>query len=214
MSANDRLPTTKLLTLAAFIFAAGLFSLRAFDTFVAPASEPVGGAVEQELVYLLEPITGPDRIRVSVMGQNPKSVLVMIDGEVASDLRPLRTQIENILVASIGFDLEADRLTISQFPFARGVGGDLTTIEILELSGLAVLSMLLLGVAMAPRETATPPPANFRQSVSSDDIRRQAPPVQTVLAPDTDSQVAATLAETQPRQTADLVRGWMSYRED
>lgn len=213
MRAKDRTPTTRLLALAAFVLAAGLLSLRAFDLFGTPETEPVGGAVERELTYLLEPLTGEDRIRVSVTGHSPKSVLVMIDGEVGSDLRSVRTQIENILVASIGFDLERDSLTLSQFPFARGVGASLTSFEIAELTGLGLLSLLLLGVAFTPAATPAPAPtAPTRERPI--EAARQARPSPQLLEPNQDLEAASTLAEAQPSQTANLVRDWMSYRED
>lgn len=213
MRAKDRTPTTRLLALAAFVLAAGLLSLRAYDLFGAPETEPVGGAVERELTYLLEPLTGEDRIRVSVTGHSPKSVLVMIDGEVGSDLRSVRTQIENILVASIGFNLETDTLTLSQFPFARGVGASLTSFEIAELTGLGLLSLILLGVAFTPAGVPTPAPtAPTRERPL--EAARQTRPSPQLLEPNQDLEAASSLAETQPSQTANLVRDWMSYRED
>ena len=213
MRAKDRTPTTRLLALAAFVLAAGLLSLRAFDLFGTPETEPVGGAAERELTYLLEPITGEDRIRVSVTGHSPKSVLVMIDGEMGSDLRTVRTQIENILVASIGFDLETDTLTLSQFPFARGVGASLTPLEIAELTGLGLLALILLGAAFAPSAAPAPAPP-VRPQDRQIEATRQARPTPQVLEPNQDLDAATTLAETQPSQTANLVRDWMSYREE
>lgn len=213
MSAKDRSPTARLLALAAFVLAAGLLSLRAYDLFGTPEAKPVGSAAERELTYLLEPITGEDRIRVSVTGHSAKTVLIMIDGESGSDLRALRSRIENILVASIGFSPDADTLTLSQFPFARGVGASLTPFEIAELTGLGLLSFVLLGVMFAPAPVAapgSPTPARERPIEPA----RHSRPAPQVLEPNQDLDNAATLAETQPSQTANLVRDWMSYRED
>jgi len=58
MTATDRTPTTRILTLAAIIIAAGVLSIRAFDLFGSIQSEPVGNSTERELTYLLEPIAG------------------------------------------------------------------------------------------------------------------------------------------------------------
>lgn len=213
MRAKDRTPTTRLLALAAFLLAAGLLSLRAYDLFGTPETDPVGGAAERELTYLLEPIAGEDRIRVSVTGHSPKSVLVMIDGEVGSDLRAVRSQIEDILVASIGFNLETDTLSLSQFPFARGVGASLTPFEIAELTGLGLLSLILLGAAFAPASAPAPtqPAPPRERPIEAAHQARLSP---QLLEPNQDLDAASTLAETQPRQTANLVRDWMSYRED
>jgi flagellar biosynthesis/type III secretory pathway M-ring protein FliF/YscJ len=216
MRAKDRTPTTRLLALAAFLLAAGLLSLRAYDVFGTPDAEPAGGATEREITYLLEPITGENRIRVSVTGHSPKTVLVMIDGANGEDLRTVRTRIETILSASIGFDPETDTLTLSQFPFARGVGGSMTSFEIAELTGLGLLSLILLGLVFAPAPAtnqSAPAPIRNRPSEPAPQARpvSQAP---QVLEPNQDLSDATALAETQPSQTADLVRDWMSYREE
>ena len=216
MSAKDRTPTTRLLALAAFLLAAGLLSLRAYDVFGSVKSEPVGNSVERELTYLLEPITGSDRVRVSVTGRTPKTVLVMVDGDIATDLRPLRARVENVLTASIGFDAENDTLTLSQFPFARGVGGTLTPFQIAELTGLGLLSLILLITILTPQRTremmATPPEPRLPDPMMSRTPRLTASaPVQ---AEPSELNEASTLAEANPKETAKLVKGWMSYAED
>ena len=202
------------MVLAAFVLAAGLFALRAYDTLTAAKTEPVGSALERELTYLLEPITGPNKVRVSVTGGTPKSVLVMIDGEVATDLRPLRTRIESILIASMGFEADQDTLSLSQFPFARGVGEALTPLQIAELTGLGLLSMLLLIAGLAPSRTRAEPQQltdPYPLSPPAHASARLAPPAQT---PRSDLSEAAALAEAKPNETAHVVRNWMSYAED
>ena len=214
MSAKDRTPTLRLLALAAFLLAAGLLALRAYDVFGAVKSEPVGSSVERQLTYLLEPITGTDRVRVSVTGLAPKTVLIMVDGELVSDLRPLRTRIENILQASIGFDVEADKLTLSQFPFARGVGGSLTPFQIAELTGLSLLSLILLVILLTSQRqsevASTSPQRTAIQAPPPRPQHRAAP----MTAEPNDLREASALAEANPQETANLVRGWLSYAED
>ncbi|MEM7460149.1 MAG: hypothetical protein AAF331_11840 [Pseudomonadota bacterium] len=214
MSVIDRSSTTRLMILAAFVLAAGLFALRAYDLLGNAKPEPVGGVLEQELTYLLEPITGPGKVRVSVTGMAPKSVLVMIDGEFATDLRPLRTRIETILTAAIAFEPESDALHLKQFPFAPGVGPSLTPLQIAELTGLGLLAALLLIMGLAPKRT--------RQSVSRETdppVRATAPRAPArIAAPvqmsDPDRRDATALAETNPNETAQVMRNWMSYAED
>lgn len=214
MSAKDRTPTTRLLALAAFILAAGLLSLRGYDLLAAPSAEPVGGAMEKELTYLLEPITGRDRIRVSVTGHSPKTVLIMVDGEFASDLRPMRARIEPVLIASINFNPETDRLSLSQFPFARGAGRTLTPLQIAELTGLGLLSLMLLISLLTPTTTpraSTPAPAPRQPETPIARAARTAP---VAIEPDNGLRTATALAETKPNETANLVRSWMSYTEE
>lgn len=214
MRAKDRSSTLRLLGLAAILIAAGLLSLRAYMIFTADKAEPVGSAIEQQLTYLLEPITGQDKVRVSVTGLSPKTVLVMIDGDMATDLRPLRSRIETILTASIGFDPERDALTLTQFPYASGVGSSLTAIQLSELLALGGLTALLLAVWMAsapvtpiePRPSATQP----LMPIPQQPVRLAPPPhpAQSGLDEATD------LAERHPNETAQVVRDWMSYAEE
>lgn len=214
MSAKTGTPYPRLIALAALLLAAGLLSLRAYDTFGGVKSEPVGSAIERELTYLLEPITGAEKVRVSVTGRTDRTVLVMIDGEMGSDLRTARAQIENILIASLGFDPATDTLTLTQFPFARGVGGSLTTLEIAELSGLGLLCAILfagvLGVPALPARTEAPGPTPRREPPMAQPARLPAP----MTSIGAELSEAAKLAEAKPNETASIVRNWLSYAED
>ena len=214
MSATTRTSTPRLLALAALLLAAGVFALRATDIFSAPTPAPIGDRVEQELTYLLEPITGVDKVRVSVTGRSDRQILIMIDGALATDMRTSRTQIESVLTAAIGFDAETDTLTLTQFPFARGVGASLTPLQIAELTGLGLLCALLLISLMngAGARTVEPAPVTPmpREPYPAQPARLSAPEAET----GSDLQTAGSLAEAKPNETARLVRGWMSYAED
>ena len=215
MSAKDRTPTTRLLALAALFIAAGLLALRAYDVFGASPSEPIGSPAERELTYLLEPITGSDRVRVSLSNTRPRQILVMIDGEVASDMRLLRSRVEDILVASINYDAEADTLKLSQFPFARGVGAALTPFQIAELSGLSLLTLALLGLLFGRQSSLAPDTVISEPTLAPAPITSRATPRPLPMAhSDDELQSAGTLAETKPNETANLVRDWLSYAED
>ncbi|MCH9752689.1 MAG: hypothetical protein K0U61_10800 [Alphaproteobacteria bacterium] len=214
MSAKTGIPFPRLIALTALLLAAGLLSLRAYDTFGGVKSEPVGSAIERELTYLLEPVTGAEKVRVSVTGRSDRTVLVMIDGEMGSDLRAARTQIENILIASLGFDPTTDTLTLTQFPFARGVGGSLTALEMAELTGLGLLCALLfagvLGGQSMPARTQAPEPAVRREPMMAQPARLPAP----TASVGGELGEAANLAESKPNETASVVRNWLSYAED
>ncbi|MEL7031143.1 MAG: hypothetical protein AAGL97_08935 [Pseudomonadota bacterium] len=214
MSVKDRSPTTRLMVLVAFVLAAGLFALRAYDVFGTPKAQPVGGVLEQELTYLLEPITGADKVRVSVTGMAPKSVLVMIDGEIATDLRPMRTRIETILTAAMAFDPQSDALHLTQFPFARGVGASLTPRQISELMGLGLLAALLLALGLAPKRERRIAPREIAPPVRAADLRQPARLAAPSPAARPEHQDAVALAETNPNETAQVVRNWMSYAEE
>ena len=213
MSAKHRTPYTRLMALAALILAAGLLSLRAYDLFGSAKTDPVGSSIERELTYLLEPITGAEKVRVSVQGRVDRTVLVMVDGDVATDLRPLRARIENVLIAAIGFDPAIDTLTLTQFPFARGVGASLTPLQMAELTGLGLLCALLLATALGTRSLpnmTTPQLARHRDPPAPQPARLPAP--EPTAQPELNE--AGALAETKPNETARLVRGWMSYAEE
>jgi len=214
MSAKNRTPYSRLIAFAALTLAAGILSLRAYDLFGSVNSNPVGSSIERELTYLLEPITGAEKVRVSVSGRVDRTVLIMVDGEIASDLRPLRLQIENVLTASLGFDPASDTLTLTQFPFARGVGGSLTPPQIAELTGLGLLCALLLtsllGFALAPQSVSVSAAEPRRDPVVPQPARLTAPEPRSTP----ELNEAGQLAETKPNETASLVRGWLSYAEE
>lgn len=214
MSAQDRPSTTRLLALAAILIAAGLFAFRAYDLFGGTKSEPIGSSVAQELTYLLEPITGKDRARVSVSGLAPKSVLILMDGDVAEDLRPVRARIEPILTASIGFDPERDTLTLSQFPFARGVGASIEPLHLAELTGLGLLIAILIafGTFRTPQPVVAAPIADPRPVAPREVIPTRLASLD--VEPVSDLLEASEMAEQNPNETARLVRSWMSYAED
>ena len=92
----------------------------------------------------------------------------------------------------------------------------MTPFEIAELTGLGLLSLILLGLVFAPAPAISQTaPAPIRNQPSEPSPQgRSAPQVPQVLEPNQDLNDATSLAETQPSQTADLVRDWMSYREE
>lgn len=214
MSAKDRTPTTRLLALAALFVAAGLLALRAYDVFGSVTSEPVGSPIERELTYLLEPITGRDRVRVSVSEEQPRQVLIMVDGDMASDMRLLRTRVEDILTASIAFDADSDTLKLSQFPFARGVGPALTPLQIAELSGLGLLTLALLGMLLGSNGNRVPGQIEREPIDAAPAPLRVQKQSIAIASSDDELRSASRLAETKPNETASLVRGWLSYAED
>ncbi len=212
MSAKDRTPTTRILALAAIILVAGLLSFRAYDLFGNSKTDPVGNSVERELTYLLEPITGEHKVRVSVSGRTDRMILIMVDGEIGTDLRALRARVEDVLSASIGYAPDADTLTLTQFPFAPGVAGSLTPLEMAELTGLGLLGLLLIANLLSPaRQEQSEVPRPPRADPMLQQQARLAPPDP---APSSEFQAASALAQSKPDETARLVRGWMSYAED
>jgi len=212
MSAKPQTPYARLIALSAILLAAGLLSLRAYDVFGKSASEPVGSAAERQLTYLLEPIAGPDKVRVSISGRSEQTILVMIDGDPVADTAALRAQIEPVLRGSLNFDPESDTLTLSQFPFARGIGGTLTAMEVAELTGLGLLCLLLFGnlIGIKAPSLTTPATAPQRPTPQVQPPRPMAP-----ITPDTPEWTkAAKLAESNPNQTAHLVRTWLKQVDE
>ena len=214
MSAQESPSTTRLIALAAILIAAGLFALRAYELFSKVESDPAGSAVEQKLTYLLEPITGQDKVRISVSGIAPKTVLIMLDGDVAQDLRPIRSRIEPILTASISFDTERDVLTLSQFPFARGVGSSIEPMHLAELIGLGLLIAMLVanGTLRTPTQAAATSSLDPRPLPAREPLPTRLAPLD--VEPVSDFLEATELAEQNPNETTRLVRNWMSYAED
>ena len=158
MSALIKTPTTRILTLAALTLAAGVFCLRAVDLFSGGIeTAAIGSPLEQELTHLIEPIAGAGNVRVSVKGGNARKYLVLLNGPQLNADQPsdIKTSAEAIIKSAAPFNAAKDTLTLSQFPFAYSVSGELTTLEIAEFSGLGLICILLLAGLAQPalRET-------------------------------------------------------------
>lgn len=210
MTAANRTPTTRILTLAAIILAAGVLSFRALDLFASPASAPVGSAIEQKVTSFLEPIVGKDAVRVSITGKDSRRTLLLVDGPATAPTEQLRTDVEALLIASIGFNAERDQLTIKQIPFAAGTGATLTPLQIAEFSGLGLLCMTLLALLMMQSRQPHAAPQPARQRSTPEPIAETVPRLQT--APEISA--AARMAEQNPEKTVHILRTWMSETED
>lgn len=214
MSAKDKTPNLRFFAFAALVIAAGVLALRVYDLFGPDQAQPIGSSVETEIVYLLEPIVGVGQVRVSVTGTPERTVLVMVNGDPAGDVDALRNRVSSILAATMGFDAEQDRLVLEQFIFARGTGGALSLLQIMEISGLAVLVLTLAAMALGPGRSSrdvlsqldlSPPAAPVLPSAYT----ASRPPLQS-----DDLSQASEIARSKPTETAALVRNWMSYKEE
>ena len=210
MTAANRTPTTRILTLAAIILAAGVLSFRALDLFASPAPAPTGSAIEQKVTSFLEPMVGKDAVRVSITGKDKRRTLLLIDGPENGSTEQLQTDIEALLKASIGFNAERDQLTIKQIPFAAGTGTSLTPLQMAEFSGLGILCITLLALLMMQSRQVITTPEPARQRLEPEAKLQTAPRLQT--APEISN--AARLAEQNPEQTVHILRKWMSETED
>ncbi len=209
----SRTPSLRALTLLALILAVGVLSLRAIDLFTG-APEPAASTskAEQTLTGLLEPVTGAGNVRVAIEGISPRTFLILVNGPEAPDETSTITaeRIEAIVLAGTGFQADRDGLTISQFPFASGIGAEISTLKLAEFTGLSLLCTLLLVLIAMPRQ-----PATVSQSDTSDKPKRQPASLrlvepQTAPAADTDIDRAAQIAASDPGGTARLIRAWIS----
>lgn len=213
MTAANRTPTTRILTLAAIIIAAGVLSFRALDLFASPAAPVTGNALEQRAANLLEPLVGSNAIRVSITGKEGRNILILLDGPAASVNAELQSNIDAILTASVGYRAERDTLTINQFPFAAGTGTSLSPLQMAEFTGLGLLCMTLLASLMLQSKQATPSemlPNQASLKRPSRDTRHEATAV--LASPEVLS--AADMAQQNPDDTVHILRNWMTESED
>lgn len=207
MSATDRTPTTRILTLAVLFVAAGVFCLRALDLFSAPhtpavSAQTVGNALERELVYLVTPIVGDGNVRISVTGGAERTFLVLINdaANVSGDT------VTSLVKSAADFNPATDTLNLQQVPFANNAAAALSALQILELAGLGLIciyltaSLLLGETAPAPREAAPARPA----------IDPDAPRDTILKAPQTVISPAAQQAAADPDGTVRVLRQWMN----
>ncbi|MEQ3745189.1 MAG: hypothetical protein ABNH53_03015 [Henriciella sp.] len=213
MTAANRTPTTRILTLAAIIIAAGVLSFRALDLFASPAAPINGSALEQRAINLLEPLIGNNAVRVSIAGTEGRTILILLDGP-AENLDPsLKANIEVILTASVGYGAPRDTLTIKQFPFAAGTGTRLSPLQMAEFTGLGLLCMTLLASLMLQNRSATPAEMQPSQLPAKRASRPQQPEQASTLA-SPDIAKAADMAERNPSDTVHILRNWMTGSED
>jgi flagellar biosynthesis/type III secretory pathway M-ring protein FliF/YscJ len=210
MSALHKTPTTRILTLAALTLAAGVFCLRAVDLFsggVQPAN--IGSALEQELTHLIEPVAGQGNVRVSVKGGDTRTYLILLNGPQLTAEQPsvLKTNAEAIIKSAAPYNAAKDTLTLSQFPFAQSVSGELTTLEIAEFSGLGLICILLLAGLVQPASRQTEP--RTQTTVAPETVPAEAP-VRIPARPIAEPNRAAELAANDPDGTVRVLRAWMN----
>lgn len=210
MSALNKTPTTRILTLAALTLAAGVFCLRAVDLFsggIEPAA--IGSPLEQELTHLIEPVAGQGNVRVSVRGGETRTYLVLLNGPQLTADQPsdIKISAEAIIKSAAPFNTAKDTLTLSQFPFAQSVSGELTTLEIAEFSGLGLICILLLAGLVQPASRQTEPRTETRATPEPVPTETPARPISRQT---TQPTRAAELAANDPDGTVRVLRSWMN----
>lgn len=216
MALATRTPTTRILTLVALFMAAGVLSLRAVDLFTGPAQvSGVGSANEQALTGLLEPITGAGNVRVAIRGKPVRTFLILVNGEqtATQTSQSVKRDIETIVTAATGYKPERDILTISQFPFAKGAGGELSALEMVEFTALALLCALLIALLAAPARASVKVEDDKRVQADMPPANLHVVKPEPVLAADNDIDRAAQIAANDPSGTVRLIREWIGESE-
>lgn len=208
MDALNRSTTTRPLALAALLLVAGVLFLRAFSLFNAPVeANPVGSPQEQRFTALLEPVIGPDHVRVSIQKDASGQTvwLILIDGQpvpegMSSGYKAAVTD----LAKARGFNPDRDDLQIIQQPFAKSATGELNAFDIAELGALSLVLLILFGLSI-PRQTAAPPEASRLKP------KPLSAPEDAAPIPQNDNSIrrAAALANAAPDRSAGLIRKWM-----
>lgn len=197
----------------------GLGLWRSGEIFSQPAASPGPFTLEQEqLLHIIEPLTGVGNVRVNVrdIGDNARDFLILVDvsGGVT---RSLGEDIEALLKNAAGFDAEfGDKLTVHELPFAKGASAQPSPAEILELTAIGFLMFLLSWGAFAPQ------PRSIERSVKTKTKRKdpEAPPRTRPVAVDLSeangpkTNEAAKAATSDPAGTAKIIRAWMHTSED
>ncbi len=203
-------PTTRILALAVIALAAGLFSLRAYSVFTAPAPIETGSnPVEAKLTQLLIPIIGSEQIQVSVRrsAESGTAYLILHDESASPD----QGLVETVLAAAAGYQAGSDTLTFVPTSYAN-VAGNPSQMQMLELTGLGLLLAFLVfqvrPVAAAAESRLQVKPTAPRDLQAA---TRSATPV---AEPSTAHKVAADLAAGAPDQTVTLIRKWMNTDQE
>ena len=207
----------RLLAIAATALALGLTGWRTLETLTQPATTSnIGSAYEQELVALIEPVTGRGAARLKLHRNEAgsRNFLILIDGAEVS-VSPHMVRLEALLVSAAGLNLAAgDTLDIQQFPFAKSVSPRPSQAEIAELAGLGLLTLLLGFMAFTPGRVqiasrSMPMRADIEPS------SRLRPMVPELNEEQSLSRVAEVSSEVSrdPAAAATILRRWMRGEE-
>lgn len=209
---------TRLAALLALCLAACLLAWRGNTLLIEDPSASVAATPElARVTSLLEPVLGrgTTRIVAHTAPDGARTWLILVDTPTARfDLDSETTgRISAILSAATGFDPARDSLQIQPFAFAPGTAGGLDQAALIELAILASLCALTGYFVLASTRTQQPAaPASAAPSAhrTGEPPVLRAVPMPDRTAPEDSRASAQRLARENPKETASILRSWMS----
>ena len=126
-----------------------------------------------------------------------------------------------ILEAAAGYDRATDSLHVQPFEFASGTTGGLQTIDLFELGAISLVGFLLLFTALTSSRGRQELPMPLRQDNDPPlaTETRQPPHLRPAMVPraaanEDISEQARQLARENPRETARILKAWMTQEGD
>ncbi len=211
MALSSKTPTTRLLTLVALILATGVFCLRAADIFAAPVDPHSSGSLyERNLTELLETVAGEGNVRLSVQPGIETSALVLINKDSVDSAA--MAEIEDITAIALGLASNSEQVKLTEIAFAEAPGLP-SQVQFLELTGLGLLCLVLAASLLVPSsQTETRIAPDLRQLDPQPAPQRRESAI--LPAPSMELDQAASLAESDPARTAQILRSWMNPRKE
>lgn len=198
-------PTGLLLVAALLAFA--LVGWRATLLFSPQPAEPMPAGtslLEQRLTGLVSTVLGPGEAQVhqSIRPDGSRALLVLVNDRAKAGEVPDEALLDLVSEAVFIDTLAGDTVNVRRMPFAAERGFP-SQGEMLELAGLAGLSLLLAGLVVLSRAGAPQTSAE----------RAPARPVQAApsMASGLNTQLVARRIGEDPGRAADVIRGWLRH---
>lgn len=210
---------TRLVALIALAITACLFAWRANSFLTDQDAQRVAHTPDQlNLARMVEPVLGRDNFRIAhhVREDGTQSFLLLVHaGDEKFHIPPeTKARIETILEASAGYDSATDKLQIQPIVFAPGMASGFSTAELIELGGFLVLAVLIGSLLFDRRAVALPQqPELKREPINQPQMLRAMPLSETAANEDLSAE-AQRIARENPRETARILRSWMSAGGD
>lgn len=204
----------RLAALAVVFLALSLGVWRASSLLTGGSDVPRSPA-ESSLTSLIDPIAGPGNSRTSIAfnAEGGRTVFVLLDASAA----PVAGDLQRILPEAAGMDFKrGDKLIIEQAAFARGLPGRPDTAAWLELGALGLIFLISAGIALATLRQSPPPavaaPVRDVERAYSEPRAETLRPLRPVVP--VPAAEASDVAKRDPARAAEVLRGWMSGREE
>jgi flagellar biosynthesis/type III secretory pathway M-ring protein FliF/YscJ len=214
---NRSSPPIAALAIVALMLTLMMGGWRASQMMLTGSTTQTSNAAETSLLQIIDPIVGAGNARISVTGEAEDGrVAVVLLNRLSGEVSPAQmAAVERLISAAMNVtETSADQVLIEYADFATGAPGQLTPAQYGELMGFIGLAGLLSWMALATRAERIEVRSEVMPMVHIDPVSTP-PQILTPVATESDvPETAAEMIRRDPSRAADVLRGWMSGKED